>query len=372
MTRIALDRATVRSVDEDGRLHVAITNISKANICLYYGREIPDGGGPGLVPDRAYRLLRDPKELAAAADSFNNLPLLSEHVPVSAVDHRPDLVVGSTGTDARFDTPYLKNSLVVWAQDAIDAIENGEQRELSCAYRYRADMTPGTYEGQPYDGVMRDIRGNHVALVAAGRAGPDVVVGDSQPKEDKDMKKAAILAALKPYLAADADPEKVDDLAAKLAAKDEDDEEEKESKKKDAPAEDEDDDTDSEAEDEDDEEKDEKADKKAMDSAIRAAADKATASAIARMNAIRAAERAVRPIIGDLPQAMDSADAVYKLALDELKVDVTGVPPSAYPALLKVAADKATAFAKPTSLGMDGSAVDSLSKRFPTAALLKR
>jgi hypothetical protein len=40
-------------------------------------------------------------------------------------------------------------------------------------------MTPGTYGGIKYDGVMRDIVGNHVALVEEGRAGADVHVGDA-------------------------------------------------------------------------------------------------------------------------------------------------------------------------------------------------
>jgi hypothetical protein len=90
------------------------------------------------------------------------------------------LVVGSTGTDAKFVAPYLTNSLVIWVQDAIDAIENETQKELSCAYRYRADMTPGSYIGERYDGVMRNIIGNHVAVIPEGRAGSDVVVADSR------------------------------------------------------------------------------------------------------------------------------------------------------------------------------------------------
>ena len=39
----------------------------------------------------------------------------------------------------------------------IAGIESEEQRELSCGYRYTADMSPGTYRGQRYDGVMRQI-----------------------------------------------------------------------------------------------------------------------------------------------------------------------------------------------------------------------
>ena len=179
--RIALDRASVRSFDQDGRLHVEITNISKACVNPYRGDEIPDAAGLGIDPSRIYQLLRDPKELEKAALSFNSVPLMIVHKLTSAEAHPRMLTVGTTGSDATFEAPYLKNSLVIWDQEGIDLIESGEQKELSSAYRYRADMTPGTYEGAHYDGVMRDIRGNHVALVAEGRAGSDVVVGDANP-----------------------------------------------------------------------------------------------------------------------------------------------------------------------------------------------
>lgn len=175
---LAFDRGSVRSYDVDGRLRVEVANISKANICPYVGHEIPGWEALGLDKAKIYHLFRDPDELAKAAPTFNNLPLLEKHVAVSADDHQPDLVIGATGSNATFDAPHLKNSLVVWAKSAIEGIERDDKRELSSAYRYRADMTPGTYLGAGYDGVMRDIIGNHVALVREGRAGNDVVVGD--------------------------------------------------------------------------------------------------------------------------------------------------------------------------------------------------
>jgi hypothetical protein len=175
MSMLAFDR---RAYDADGRLHVAC-NISKAAINPYLGAEIPDYEKLRLDPRRTYMLLRPADELQRAANTFNNLPILKQHVPVSAQDHQPNLVVGSTGTDANFVGPYLKNSIVVWAKGAIDAVNSGRQKELSAAYRYRADMRPGVHQGQRYDGVMRDIVGNHVALVSQGRAGSDVVVGDA-------------------------------------------------------------------------------------------------------------------------------------------------------------------------------------------------
>lgn len=216
---VAFDRKSVRRYDGDGRLHIDAAHISKGNVCEYLGSEIPDFQSLGLDAAKLYKLYRDPEELAKGAPTFNNIPILSRHVPVDARDHQPDLVIGSTGTDAAFSAPYLDNSLVFWAGDAVDDIESDRKKELSSAYRYRADMTPGTSpEGEPFDGVMREIVGNHVALVKEGRAGSDVVVGDSaiaKLEEVFDMSKTlltrkgsvalgAVMIALKPKLAQDA------------------------------------------------------------------------------------------------------------------------------------------------------------------------
>lgn len=174
----AFDRS-VRSVDADGRLRVATSPITKATVNPYYGREIPDHEQLGLQPERIYYLLRDAKELQKAVSSFNNLPILIKHQPVSADDHPKQLVVGTTGSHAAWHAPYIEVDLTIWDAAAIAGIESKEQTELSSAYRYTADMTPGVYQGMRYDGVMRDIQGNHVALVDVGRAGRDVVVQDS-------------------------------------------------------------------------------------------------------------------------------------------------------------------------------------------------
>jgi len=74
-------------------------------------------------------------------------------------------------------------------------------------------MEPGEFEGQPYDGRMTEIQGNHLALVELGRAGADVVVADSDPFptfKETTMKMTrlgkALFAALgmvSPVLAAD-------------------------------------------------------------------------------------------------------------------------------------------------------------------------
>jgi hypothetical protein len=384
---LAMDRApSVRTRDANGFLHVEVSNISKANVCPYLGREIPGAADLGLDPDRVYYLYRDPEELDGAKDTFNNLPVLAEHVPVMPDRLPEELIIGSTGTDADFDGTYLRNSLVIWQQAAQDAIEADRKREISCGYRYRADMTPGvTKDGLRYDGVMREIMGNHVALVIEGRAGPDVVVGDEVMKLKSRtalMISGVIQAAVRPLLAADA---KVDlasalagvtgktaarknagtTIAAKVAelvtphlaadaaldadalAKaiaavqplaadedmiDEDDEDD------DKPVEDSDD-GDDDADDKpamDDDDSDEDEDKPAMDAATvkRLIAD-AEARGAARTAAIEVAKKAVFPHVGEVV-GMDSAEAIYKFALDAAGISTKGVHSSAFSAMVSM------------------------------------
>lgn len=426
--RLAFDRATVRRVDVDGRMHVEISNISKACVSPYYGREIPNSEGLGLEPDRIYQLLRDPAELEKGAATFNNIPLLNKHIPISAADPQHQSVVGATGGNCQFVAPYLQNSLVIWDASSIAGIETGDQKELSSAYRYVADMTPGTFDGVAYDGRMTEIVGNHVALVEVGRAGADVVVGDSLPTELSAMKLnrkgvamlAALGAVLKPRLAMDA---KLPDLVPIISASKDSKRIAKDvhSKLKGKLAQDmeidaeelgeiiaaategvEDEPTtavDEEGGDlgaqlaallagkvsdedlarikaiiagqamdegDDDKKDDDKVDRKAMDSALKAA----RAETVAQMQAIRTAEEEVRPLIGAV-MAQDSAAAVYKLALDQAGIDVTGVDPSAYRAMVKMHAANKVA-SKPAPIAMDSNAVSDFSTRYPQASGLVR
>ncbi len=169
---------SARSVDENGFLHVASSHITKATVNPYYGREIPGCERLGLDPERIYYGFRDPEELRRSLPTWAGLPLHIEHHPDSADAPEKLTRVGAVGK-AVWNAPYIDAPLTVWDRQAIDAIEDGSFRELSCAYRYEPDFTPGRYEGVEYDFVMRDIRGNHVALVEEGRAGPDVVVADA-------------------------------------------------------------------------------------------------------------------------------------------------------------------------------------------------
>lgn len=352
---LAFDRASVRTYDADGKLHVELTPISKANVCVYYGREIPGCDELGLIPDKAYRLLRDPEELRKAADTFNNQPLLNTHIAVSVLDPPKEAIIGSTGEGAEFDGTYLKNSLVIWDVNSIIGVENKQQREISSSYRYRLDMTPGEYEGEAYDGVMRDIVCNHVAIVPSGRAGPDVFVYDSQPTGLKLMSKIkSLMTLIRPYLAND---EKSEEVEKKVEAiiKDEDEDKKKaedemseEEKKK--LAEDEESEKDKKAEDE--EEKKEK-EKMANDSKL--AMDAAVKAVEQRFIDLRKAERDVRPVVGEL--ACDSAEEVYRTALKQLGCDEhASIPAAALSSVFKAYARQ------PSSMAQDSAVITTSSR----------
>ena len=204
----SLDAApSMRSKDANGFLHVASSNISKEVVNPYYGREIPGWEEKGLDPNHIFYGYRAGEELAKAAKTFDGLPLLIDHHIEDAEAPQKEYRVGSLGTDARWEAPYLKNSLIVTDAEAIRAIEDGRMKELSCAYRYEPDWTPGTFEGVPYDFIMRNIQGNHVALVEEGRAGADVVVADSKPRETTTPKLEKIMNLFKRFRGAkDSDP----------------------------------------------------------------------------------------------------------------------------------------------------------------------
>lgn len=223
------DAGSARRKDENGFLHVAENPVSRVQVAPYYGYEIPDWRTYGLDPDRQYHFLRPADELEAMVPSIKNLPIELDHHETDAENLPKAAVIGSMGSDARFDGEFLRVSLCFTDADAIRAIESGEIRELSMSYFFDLDMTPGSHEGQPYDGVMRNLRGNHLALVTSGRCGPRVGVRDAaspQPLEtDMDKKTIALPAGLVGRLlkmlgrrktAQDADPAEIEARESEL------------------------------------------------------------------------------------------------------------------------------------------------------------
>lgn len=198
---LAMDRfsiqggKSVREYDQNGFLHVEYSPLTRVQVAPYRGFEIPGWTELGLDANKIYKGYRPAEELSKpdTIKSMNGIPIQFNHNPDYAHCPAKDTRVGSTGDLARFDEPFLFNSLHITDKKAIDHINDGTMRELSLAYRYTPEMKSGTApNGEKYDFIMRGINANHLALVEEGRAGSEVLVYDSSQGnlmfEDEDKK----------------------------------------------------------------------------------------------------------------------------------------------------------------------------------------
>ena len=94
--------------------------------------------------------------------------------------------IGHAGSQVRFNDGFVEVALLITDKEAINQIQRGDAQEVSSGYRVDFDPTPGvTPSGESYDGVQRNIRINHIAIVKKGRAGSDVrLILDSCDRND--------------------------------------------------------------------------------------------------------------------------------------------------------------------------------------------
>ena len=280
---------TARKSDVNGWIEIKDNPISKIGVFPYLGRSI----SADLDPDKTYMVLRPPEELSKpeTIESFKLVPWIDEHVmlgPPESGMTAPELkgIEGVTGENVYFDiaSGRLLSNIKVFSNN-LDELIKGGKRELSMGYRCRYEISSGVWNGQRYDAIQRDIRGNHLALVQEGRMGPDVAVLDQRltftfdardimadnEKEKKEMDefKKTVTDALK------AMDEKLEAIDKK--AKDEEEE------KKEA--------ADKAAKDAEEEEK-KCEDRKAMDAAIKAAMDSAVKPLLEEITALKTAQNA--------------------------------------------------------------------------------
>ena len=223
-------------------LNVPIARVGTQKYLLSeLGIEPPEGmTGDSLVPVfRSEEEVFDPKAMA----SFEAKPTTNEHPPDNVtIDNASRLSKGfckdvrrGTGDDAdKLIADLIFNDPVL-----INEIMNGK-RGISCGYNcdYEFDA----------DGIIhqRTIRGNHVAVVTAGRAGSDVAIHDNAPAlpelpeataepepqpinptikrrrphmsktKQKTQGKGGVIGRLYSVFSKDADPEEVAEIVAEL------------------------------------------------------------------------------------------------------------------------------------------------------------
>ncbi len=171
---------TSRQMTAEGYM-VAPGNLARTGVQDYLAYEL-GLDADGMDPMKVIRLHRPPEEVfdMASMASFESKPVTIEHPPVAVTaDNWTELAKGEV-RDVTRSGDLMTGTLLIKAKDAIEALQSGKA-QLSNGYTFELDMTPGTTaDGRAYDGVQRNIRGNHVALVDAARCGSACRIADSQ------------------------------------------------------------------------------------------------------------------------------------------------------------------------------------------------
>jgi len=141
------------------------------------------GDGSQVREYRPEDEVADPESLA----SFGMKAVTMGHPPV-LLDTENTKVhqIGHAGSQVRFSDGFVEIALLITDEKAISSIKRGDAQEVSAGYRVDYDPTPGvTPQGESYDGVQRNIRVNHIAVVPKGRAGREVrLLLDSVDRND--------------------------------------------------------------------------------------------------------------------------------------------------------------------------------------------
>lgn len=180
-SELRLDRMTAGKLKrlDNGFIRFPIT-ATRAGIFVYKGA---DGS--------EWRELRPPDEVfhVDSMQSLSAVPVTNDH-PTELLNAKntKDHMVGYTSDRVDRKDIFLKTSATVTDHKAIEALMSGKQ-QVSCGYLCDVEEKKGMWNGQRYDAIQRNIRYNHVAIVAAGRAGEEVRVHfDSAEKIEQVMR----------------------------------------------------------------------------------------------------------------------------------------------------------------------------------------
>lgn len=166
-----------KQIDKNDFWFIEKNPITKVGVFPYLGKQISQD----CEPDKIYYVLRPKEELfkKETLDSLKLLPLVDEHTMIGK-DFTPAEekgIDGILGERVVHDNDTIYTDIKIFSEDMKDKISNGK-KELSLGYFCTYDKEEGTYKGQRYDYVQKNIIGNHLALVDKGRMGADVRVYD--------------------------------------------------------------------------------------------------------------------------------------------------------------------------------------------------
>lgn len=153
-----------------------LANLSRTGIFTYQ-KIAPDGTIEIVRQLRTSEEVFDPESLSSLA----GLPLTNTHPEeLISPENASDFIVGMSSDKPKKilapvqngdEEEFIQQRLTIFDSDTISEIKSKEKREISLGYSCHLEDSPGTYKGQPYDVIQRNIRMNHVSLVRKARGG---------------------------------------------------------------------------------------------------------------------------------------------------------------------------------------------------------
>lgn len=177
--------ASARVITNEGYLK-APAQIARTGVQEYFASELGLDKSRGYDANKLVRLLRPSEEVGASDTirSFDGQAMAVGHPPkgINASNWRT-VAVGDFA-NVKMAGDYMLADVTVRDAAAVAKVQAGTS-QLSCGYDFDLDLTPGTTgDGQAYDGVQRNIRGNHLSIVDRARGGLGCRIGDGKMRED--------------------------------------------------------------------------------------------------------------------------------------------------------------------------------------------
>lgn len=126
------------------------------------------------------RELRLPEEVFRedSLETFSMAPVTDDHPPVFLNPKNvADWQKGHMGESVRADGKFISGPMLITDAALIKKMQRKDAVEVSCGYTCDLEERGGvTADGERYDAIQRNIVGNHVAIVARGRAGSEARV----------------------------------------------------------------------------------------------------------------------------------------------------------------------------------------------------
>jgi len=197
--------STARKIDANGFLLVQGCPLSSVGIFEYSAGQLELPGDPNRIVKvfRPESSVNDPQ----AIESFRNVPLINDHEMLSGFKNDKEStapedygVSGILTSNIYYEAPWLRGDIKVFARDMQDDLAKGK-KDLSLGYSCDFEEKPGVWQGQAYELVQINIRGNHIALVGEGRVpGARILDGlcfDHMSLEFKQTEEPTMSKALK-------------------------------------------------------------------------------------------------------------------------------------------------------------------------------